>query len=94
MEEILRIFSKIVKGKGNSLETEHSTFYNYFIVPFSAGMSGFANFLFLILLFESIAYLVGTIKSLNLGLHEVYIAVLGFVLQFVYQLLKNFRESM
>jgi len=91
MEEILRIYSKIVKRRGNSLEIEHSTFYNYFIVPFSAGILGFANFLFMVLLFESIAYLVGIIESLNLGLNEVYIAIMGFVLQFLYHLLKNSR---
>lgn len=90
MEEILRIYSKILNKKGSTKNIEQSLFYNYFIMPFTAGIAGFAYFLFLVLFLETVAYLVGINKSISIGITEVLIAVLGFILQFAYQLFNNY----
>jgi hypothetical protein len=91
MQEILRIYSKITKRKGSSITKEETSFYNYFIVPFSAGIYGFAGFLFILIAMDFTMYLVGISSSLEIGLKELSIAAIGFVLQFTYQLIKNVK---
>ncbi len=90
MQEILKIYSRYI-SKGSSTNN-NSALYNYIIVPFSAGLAGFATFLFMLLLIDSAAYIVGITKSLNIGIEEVLIAAIGFVLQFAYQLIRSIRE--
>lgn len=63
-----------------------SSFYNYFLIPFSAGIIGFTSFLFIVMILEYFAYLTGIYNSSKLGITEVMIATLGFVLQFIYKL--------
>ncbi len=90
MQEILKIYSRYI-AKGSSAK-KGSLFYNYFMVPFSAGLAGFATFLFILLLMDSAAYVFGITKSFNIGIIEVLIAAIGFLLQFVYQFIKTFRQ--
>ncbi len=93
MEEILRIYSKIIHRKGSSEKTEQSLFYHYFIKPFTAGITGFACFLFLLVLLESVTYLFGINKSINIGIFEVLTSSLGFILQFTFQLINNYNNK-
>ena len=86
MQEILRIYSKILGRKGSSITREETSFYNYFILPFTAGLTGFAAFLFILIAMDFSVYLVGIGSSLEIGLKEISIAAIGFVLQFTYQL--------
>ncbi|HSD63469.1 MAG TPA: hypothetical protein VLB50_06705 [Ignavibacteriaceae bacterium] len=92
MEEILRIYSKILHRTGSSEKTEQSIIYQYFIKPFTAGIAGFAFFLFILMLFDTSTYLVGINKSISIGITEVIIAVIGFVLQFIYHLFNNYNN--
>ncbi len=91
MQEILRIYSKILKRTGSAAEKQNSSFYNYFIMPFSAGLTGFAAFLFILIAMDVSTYMVGISSSLEIGLKELSIAAIGFVLQFTYQLIKNVK---
>lgn len=91
MQEILKIYSKYISKSGGAA-IHKSTLYNYFIVPFSAGLAGFASFLFILLLIDSAAYLLGITKSFQVGIEEVIIAAIGFTLKFAYQLIRSIRE--
>ena len=89
MEKILRIYLKIRNKKGSSEHIERSLFYHYFIMPFSAGIAGFAYFLFITMFLELTASLVGINNGVNIGITEVMISALGFILQFSYQLINS-----
>jgi hypothetical protein len=90
MQEILKIYSKYLHKSGSAAK-DSSSFYNYFVVPFSAGLAGFATFLFLIIFLESAAYIMGITETWNVGINTVLIAAIGFILQFVYQLVKTVK---
>ena len=66
-----------------------SALNNYFLKPFYAGIVGFASFLFIIMIFELLAYSIGISETLNIGITEVMIAALGFALQFVYEIMNK-----
>ena len=91
MQEILKIYSKYLTKNG-SIAKENSSLYNYIIAPFSAGLAGFATFLFLLILMDFIAYLFGITQTMNVGINEVLIASLGFLLQFAYQLVRSIQQ--
>lgn len=92
MQAILKIYSRYVNKSSDSVN-DKSFFYNYFMVPFSAGLAGFASFLFILLLLETGAFILGITKVLSFGINEVLIATLGFILQFTYRLIKSIQES-
>ncbi len=69
-----------------------SVLLNYFLKPFYAGIAGFASFLFVIMIIELLAYSTGISESLNIGITQVMIAALGFVLQFVYEIMSKSRK--
>lgn len=91
MEELLRFCLKLNKRRGNSSEAERSLFRLYFINPFSAGIFGFATFFFFEIFIESAARLCGLINQFHIGLSEIPIATLGFALQFIIQILSNYK---
>ena len=91
MEEFLRIYSWLIHKKGESREAERSLFRIYFINPFSAGIFGFATFLFFEIIFETAARIFGLVNHITLGPQEIMIASIGFVLQFAFQVLSNFK---
>jgi hypothetical protein len=91
MEELLRLYSKRAKGKGRSSESDKSFFRLYFVNPFSAGLFGFAVFFFFIIVFEEFAHVIGFLDHANIGLTEISISTIGFVLQFTFQILINFK---
>ncbi len=91
MQEILRIYTKYI-SKSESSVKDKSAFYNYFIVPFSAGLSGFATFLFILIMMDASVHLLGLSKAWNIGINEVLIALTGFVLQFTFQLIKSIKN--
>lgn len=70
-----------------------SALLNNFLKPFYAGIAGFASFLFIIMIIELIAYGIGISESLNIGITQVMIAALGFVLQFVYELMGRWSKK-
>lgn len=88
MQAILRIYTKYI-GKRESSEKVNSAFYNYFVVPFSAGLAGFSTFLFILIMMDASAHLLGITKAWNVGINEVLIAAVGFILQFTFQLIKS-----
>ena len=91
MEELLRLYTKLTKRWGTSLETDRSLFRLYFVNPFSAGLFGFTVFFFFEILIEWAARLLGMIHQFRIGSQEIPIAALGFVLQFVIQFLSNYK---
>ncbi len=91
MEELLHLYSKLIHRTGKPAKEERSLFRLYFINPFSAGLFGFAVFLFFEVLFSVTAELIGIVSRLNIGMNQIAIAGLGFVLQFILQFFKNFR---
>jgi hypothetical protein len=93
MEEILRKYSKILHLRGSAEKIDQSIFYHYFIMPFTAGIAGFACFLFLLMILETAAFFVGINKSISIGMTEVLIAALGFILQFTYQVFNNYNSK-
>ena len=91
MEEILRIYSKLVQRKGHSSEHVKSSVYYYLIEPFYAGIAGFATFLFFLFLIETITHFSGISHKFVFGTKEISIASIGFALQFISRILKNFN---
>ncbi len=91
MQEILKIYSRYLSRSG-SISKGNSLFYNYVVVPFSAGLVGFATFLFILIMMDSAAYVLGITETLSVGINEVLIASLGFLLQFTYQFVKSARR--
>ncbi len=67
-------------------------FHNYFLIPFYSGITGFASFLFIVIIFEYFLQITGITDSSGIGITEIMIACLGFVLQFVYSLLRTLIE--
>lgn len=78
-----RIGIKDITGK-----REQSFFYNYFLIPFYSGISGFATFLFLVIIIDFLVFGTGIFNT-TIGLFEVMIASLGFILRFVYELFRR-----
>ncbi len=68
------------------------SFQNYFLVPFYSGITGFASFLFIVMLIEYLAHIVGINDSLKLGVTELMVACLGFALQFLYGILQEKKK--
>ncbi len=91
MEAILRIYSKITHRKGRSSESVKSSTNNYLIEPFYAGIAGFATFLFFLFLIETLMHFSGISHKFVFGTKEVSIASIGFALQFISRILKNFN---
>ena len=91
MQEILELYTKYI-SKNRGAAAKKSALYSYFIVPFSAGLSGFATFLFILLLMNTAAYILGLTQALNIGINEVLIAAVGFFLQFTSQFIKSIRR--
>ena len=91
MEEFLRLYSRLTNRRGKSLQAERSLLRLYFINPFSAGIFGFAVFFFFEILFLVGADFLGFIPALRINLSQVAIAGIGFLLQFILELLKNFQ---
>ena len=91
MEAILRIYSKIINRKGSTSVTVKSSAYNYFIEPFYAGITGFAFFMFFLFLIETFMHFSGISHEFVFGTKEVSIASIGFALQFISRILKNFN---
>lgn len=77
------------RRKGIGEEENNTLFFNYFLMPFFAGIAGFATFLFMVIIFEYAVHLAGIISPLRLDITEVKFASLGFVLQFVYKVLQS-----
>ena len=59
---------------------------NQYFIPFIAGISGFVIFLLSITGIEFILHLTGIIKHFKIGIFELLISTLGFLLQFTYKL--------
>jgi hypothetical protein len=91
MEELLRIYSKFTHKTGHSFTAERSWLQLYIISPLSAGIFGFAVFFFFVILFEAVAHFFGIISVFSIGTVEVSIALIGFALQFILQLLNPSR---
>jgi hypothetical protein len=91
MQEILRLYTKYI-SKSRDAAADNSALYNYFIVPFSAGLSGFASFLFILIMINTATYVLGLTEALNIGINEVLIAGVGFFLQFTFQFIKSVRR--
>lgn len=89
MEELLRIYSKFTHRTGSSLREENSWLRLYIISPLSAGIFGFAVFFFFVIIFEAAAHLIGIISVFSIGTTEVSIALIGFGLQFILQILNS-----
>lgn len=87
MEELLRIYAKYAHRKGSSLRQERSLLRLYLINPLSAGIFGFAVFFLFVILFEAVAHLLGIMTVFSVGMVEVNIALIGFALQFIIQIL-------
>ncbi len=93
MQAILKIYTKYLSKNGTISKDDRSLFYNYFMVPFSAGLAGFATFLFILITIDFGAYVLGISEVLNIGINEVLIATVGFVLKFVYEFMKSMRQK-
>ncbi len=82
-----RIITQSLVGLKNN-----PSFQNYFLTPLYSGITGFASFLFIVMLIEYLAQIIGITDSLKLGATELMVACLGFALQFVYGLLQEKKK--
>lgn len=93
---IINSKSGIKRKKGEKEIAEkrmHSDFFNHFLIPFYAGIAGFASFLFIVMILEFVIYLIGISDTLKIGITEIMIAALGFVLQFIYEMLHQKQNN-
>ena len=70
-----------------------STFRNFFVLPVSSGIFGFALFFTILLLTKFIAYGIGSIPKFIIDLDDVVLSLIGFVLMGLIKLLENFQKN-
>ncbi len=82
----------VLSEKTKSTETKN-TFKNFFVLPFSNGVFGFALFFTILLLTKFIAFGIGSIPKFIIDMDDVVLSLIGFVLMGLIKLLENFQKN-
>ncbi len=65
---------------------------NFIFLPIRSGLWGFSAFFTILLISKYLGYSLGTLKTFNVDIQDIYLSMLGFVLVFLIKVLENFND--
>ena len=66
---------------------------NFIVNPIKSGIFGFSAFFSILLVTKLLSYLIGTNDTFSVGLDDVLLSVIGFILVFLIKFLENFKQD-